>query len=87
MGAHTSVALVPVFFFLAFAAAQGIYAVTGHDPSTGASPPLWADLAAGIPFLAILLTPCVAGVVLGRRAVRAGVRAGCVAVVLTAVNL
>ena len=54
----------------AFAAAQGVYAVTGHDPSTGASPPLWADLAAGIPSLAILLTPCVAGVVHGRRAMR-----------------
>ena len=96
--AWLSVALAPVCFFLAFAAGQGVYAVTGHDPSTGASPPLWADLAAGIPSLAILLTPCVAGVVHGRRAMRAGVRAGLVpavlaaligvaAVVLTVVNL
>ena len=70
------IGLVPVFFFAAFAAAQGIYALTGYDPSAGATPPLWADLAAGLPFLAIVLIPCVRAFVYGRRAARAGVRAG-----------
>ena len=74
--AWISIALVPVFFFTAFAAAQGIYASTGFDPSAAATPPLWADLAAGLPALAILLIPCVAGVVYGWRAARASVRAG-----------
>lgn len=80
--AWTSIVLVPVFFFLSFAATTGIYALTGHDPSTGDVPPLWANLAAGLPGLAILLVPCVAGVVYGWRAVRSGVRAGLVPAVL-----
>lgn len=81
--AWVSIVLVPVFFFLAFAAAQGIYVLTGYDPSAGANPPLWADLAAGLPALAILLVPCVAGVVYGVRAhSRAGSLAAFVAGVL-----
>jgi hypothetical protein len=82
--AWISIALVPAFFLAAFAAAQGIYALTGHDPSAGATPPLWADLAAGLPSLVILLVPCIAGVVYGRRASRAGVRAGLVPAVIAA---
>jgi len=76
--AWISIFLVPVFFIAAFVASQGIYALTGYDPSAGTTPPLWADLAAGLPGLAILLVPCIAGVVYGRRSVRAGVRAGLV---------
>lgn len=82
--AWASVLLVPVFFFVAFAAAQGIYALTGYDPSTGATPPLWADLAAGLPSLAILLVPCIAGVFYGRRAAQAGIRAGLVPAAIAA---
>ena len=96
--AWVSIALVPVFFLISFVVQTVIYALTGHDPSTGDVPPLWANLAAGIPGLAILLVPCIGGVVYGRQAVRAGVRAGLVpavvgvilglgAVVLTLVNL
>ena len=80
--AWVCVVLVPVFFFFSFIAAQGIYVLIGHDPSTGDVPPLWANLAAGIPGLAIVLLPCVAGVVFGRRATRAGHRAGLVPLVL-----
>lgn len=80
--AWISVALVPVFFFVAFAAAQGIYALTGYDPSAGATPPLWADLVAGIPALLILFLPCAGAVVYGLRARREGARAGLVPVVL-----
>jgi hypothetical protein len=76
------VVLVPVFFFLSFIAAQGIYVLVGHDPSTGDVPPLWANLAAGVPGLAIALLPCVAGALLARRALRAGHRAGLVPLVL-----
>lgn len=82
--AWISIALVPVFFVLSFLVQTGIYALTGHDPSTGDVPPLWANLAAGLPGLAILLVPCVAGVVYGWRAVRSGVRAGMVPAVLAA---
>jgi hypothetical protein len=92
-----SLALVPVFFAISFVAQEGIYALTGYDPSTGDAP-LWADLVAGLPGLAILLIPCVSAVVYGRRATREGVRTGLVpevlgvllgvgAVVLTVVNL
>ncbi|WP_155893007.1 hypothetical protein [Intrasporangium chromatireducens] len=94
--AWIGVALVPVFFFLSFAVQTGIYALTGHDPSAG-SVPLAAYLTAALPGLAIVLAPCVAAVVLGRRAVRSGVPAGLLpqvvaallavgAVVLTVVN-
>jgi len=82
--AWISIALVPVFFFLSFLVQTGIYVLTGHDPSTGDVPPLWANLAAGLPGLAILLVPCVAGVVYGLRAARAGVRSGLVPAVLAA---
>jgi hypothetical protein len=95
--AWISVALIPVFFILSFLAQTVIYALAGHDPGSG-TVPLWADLAAGLPGLAIVLTPCLAGVVHGWRAARAGVRAGLVpavvaallgvgAVVLTVVNV
>ncbi|OJV80220.1 MAG: hypothetical protein BGO37_02210 [Cellulomonas sp. 73-92] len=78
------VVLVPVFFFFSFIAAQGIYVLVGHDPSTGDVTPLWANLAAGIPGLAIALLPCIAGVVFARRALRAGHRSGIVPLALAA---
>lgn len=81
--AWTWVALVPVFFIVSFAVQTGIYALTGYDPSTG-DVPLWADLTAAIPGLAIVLVPCVVGVVYGVRAVRSGVRAGMVPLVVAA---
>ena len=81
--AWISIALVPVFFVLSFVAQTAIYALTGHDPSAGTAP-LWANLAAGLPGLAIVLVPCVAGVIHGRRATRSGVRAGLVPQVLAA---
>ena len=90
-------ALIPVFFFVSFGVQEVIYALTGYDSSPGTAP-LWVNLAAGLPGLAILLIPCIACVVYGRRATRTCVRAGLVpevlaalvgvaAVVLTAVNL
>ncbi len=82
--AWISIALVPVFFFIAFAAAQGIYALTGYDPSAGATPPLWADVVAGVPALLILCLPCAGAVVYGLRASREGARAGLVPAVLGA---
>lgn len=82
--AWISIALVPVFYIAAFLAAGGIYVLTGYDPSAGAVPPPWAHLAAAVPSLAILLIPCIAGVVYGRRAARAGVRAGLVPAAIAA---
>jgi hypothetical protein len=82
--AWVSVALVPVFFLVAFAAAAGVYALTGYDPSAGATPPFWADLAAGLVSLAILLSVCAVGVVHGLRAARGGRSAGLVPAVIAA---
>ena len=76
--AWVSIALVPVFFLVAFAAASGVYALTGYDPSAGATPPFWADLAAGLVSSAILVGICIVGVVHGLRAARHGRRAGLV---------
>lgn len=82
--AWVSIALVPVFFLVAFAAATLVYVLTGYDPSAGATPPFWADLLAGLASLAILLSVCAAGVVYGLRAAREGVRAGLVPAVVAA---
>ena len=79
--AWVAVALVPVFFVGAFAAETGIYALTGHEPGLGTAP-RWVDLTAGLIGLAILLVPCIAGMVLGIRATRSGVRAALVPTVL-----
>lgn len=77
------IALVPVCFVVSFVVQTVIYALTGYDPGSGAVP-LWASLAAGLPGLAVLLLPCVAGVVYGVRAVREGVRSGAVPAALAA---
>jgi hypothetical protein len=81
--AWIAVALIPVFFVLAFAVGQALYSVFGYLPEDNDAP-LWVDLASAIPTLAICLVPCVAAVLYGRRADRAGDRRALAAVVIGA---
>jgi len=66
-----SVALIPIFFFLGFAVGEGLYSLLGYDPGFDDAP-LWVDLSCGVAALVLFLVPCVAAVVHGRRAQRAG---------------
>lgn len=82
--AWVSVALVPVFFFIAFAVGEGIYALMGYQPEH-ADAPLWAVVVASALVVVVVVIPCVAAVYFGRRAIRAGDRRGLVPAVIGAV--
>lgn len=73
--AWTSVALVPLFFVLAFPVGQGIYALLGYQPEN-ADAPVWVVLVASVLIVSVVLVPCAAAVYAGRRAVKAGDRGG-----------
>ena len=72
-----AVALIPVFFILGFAVAQGLYSLMGYLPEE-ACIPLWVDLVATIPTVAVWLVPCAAAVLYGRRVNSVGDRRGLV---------
>lgn len=82
--AWVGVALVPVAFALAFAAGSGVYAWMGYQPEN-ADAPLWAVVVASTVVVLIVLIPCVAAVVLGRRAIKDGERRGVYPAVIGAV--
>lgn len=65
--AWTAVALMPVFFFVAFAVGEGLYALLGYQPEN-ADAPAWVVLVALAPTVAVVLIPCVAAVLFGNRA-------------------
>ena len=65
--AWIAVALVPVFFIVGFAVAEVLYSLMGYLPGN-AGIPLWVDLVATIPTVAVWLVPCAAAVLYGRRA-------------------
>ena len=73
--AWLGVALVPVFFFLAFAVGEAAYAVLGYRPEN-ADAPLWVVLATSALVLVVVLIPCAVAVLYGRRAMTAGDRRG-----------
>lgn len=75
--AWIAVALIPVFFILAFAVGQVLYSLMGYLPEE-AGIPLWVDLVATIPTMAVFLVPCAAAVLYGRRANSVGDRRGLV---------
>lgn len=79
-----SLLLLPVSFFAAFALAGALYSAVGHDPSAE-TPPHWADAVALVPAGLVFVIPAVFAVRYGRRAVRAGRRAGYVPVTLAIV--
>ncbi|MGZ4436701.1 MAG: hypothetical protein ACXVWU_08120 [Nocardioides sp.] len=70
--AWIGVVTIPLFFMLAFAAGQGMYALLGYKPENLV--PLWVDVVAAVPTVAVFLVPCVAAVLYGVRAERAGDR-------------
>jgi len=73
--AWIAVVLIPVFFILAFAVGQVLYSLMGYLPEN-AGIPLWVDLVATIPTMAVFLVPCSAAVLYGRRANSLGARSG-----------
>lgn len=73
--AWLAVALIPAFFLLAFALGYVLYDLLGYKPEDNDAP-LWVDLMAAIPVLAVSLVPCAGAVAYGRRAERAGDRRG-----------
>jgi hypothetical protein len=82
--AWLSVVLTPGFFILAFVVGEGLFSLLGYDPGIGEAP-LWAVLVAAVPAVLIVLAPCVAAVVFGQIAVRAGRRSGVVPLTIAAV--
>jgi hypothetical protein len=75
--AWIAVALIPVFFILTFAVGEVLYSLMGYPPGD-AGIPLWVDLVATIPAMAVFLVPCAAAVLYGRRANSFGDRRGLV---------
>ena len=73
--AWIAVALIPVFFFVAFALGYVLYDLLGYKPENDDAP-FWADLVATLPVIAVFLAPCVAAVIYGRRANSVGDRRG-----------
>jgi hypothetical protein len=82
--AWVGVALVPLFFFIAFAVGEGIYALMGYKPEN-ADAPVWAVIVASALVLLVVLIPCVAAVYSGRRAIKSGDRRGMYPAVIGAV--
>lgn len=82
--AWVGVALVPVFFLVAFAVGEGMYALLGYKPEN-ADAPVWAVAVVSALVVLVVLIPCVVAVHFGRRAVKAGDRRGMLPAVLAAV--
>jgi hypothetical protein len=73
--AWLGVALIPVFFMIAFAVGEGAYAVLGYAPENGDAP-IWVDVVTSIVVLLVFAVPCAAAVFYGRRCLRADDRRG-----------
>ena len=69
--AWTAVVLVPVFAVASFALGYVLYDLLGYKPENNDAP-LWVDVLVALVLLVVLLVPCVAAVVYGRRAGRPG---------------
>lgn len=72
--AWAAVALVPLFFFLAFAVGEGLYSAFGYD--SGGTAPGWVELIVFAGVLTVVLIPCAGAAYAGRRSSRAGDRRG-----------
>ena len=81
--AWAAVALMPVFAILSFAV--GVVTLSTFGYSSGGDEPLWVNLVVSLISTTVLLVPCVAAVLYGRSARRAGVRGGAVPIVIGAV--
>lgn len=82
--AWAAVVLVPVFWFIAFAVGQGMYALLGYKPEN-ADAPVWVDVVALVPVIVVALIPCAAAVIFGRQARRGGDRRGVLPLVIATI--
>jgi MFS family permease len=78
--AWAAVVLIPVFAILSFAAGVAVLSAFGY--TSGGDEPLWVDLVVALVVNAVLLVPCVAAVLFGRRARHMGVRGAAVPIVI-----
>jgi MFS family permease len=78
--ARAAVVLIPVFVILSFAAGVAVLSAFGY--TSGGDEPLWVDLVVALVVNAVLLVPCVAAVLFGRRARHMGVRGAAVPIVI-----
>jgi hypothetical protein len=81
--AWTAVVLIPVFAILSYAPGEVTLSAFGY--SSGGDEPFWVSLVVSVVAMSILLVPCVAAVLYGRRARRTGVRGAAVPIVIGAV--
>ena len=82
--AWIAVGSIPLFFIVAFAVGEGLYALLGYKPED-ANAPLWVGLVAGVPAIVLFLVPCAAAVWFGNKARVAGRQAALLPMVIGAV--
>jgi hypothetical protein len=70
-----------VFFFIAIGVGEGVISLLGYTAGAGNNP-IWVSLVSDLAAIAVVLLPCVAAVIFGRRANKAGDRRGLFPVVL-----
>jgi len=70
--AWVAVVLIPAFAILSFAA--GVVTLSAFGYSSGGDEPLWLNVVVDAVAMTVLLVPCAAAVLYGRRARLAGVR-------------
>ena len=79
--AWVAIVLIPVFFFIAIGVGEGIISLLGYTAGAGNNP-IWVSPVSDLAALAVVLLPCLAAVIFGRRAYKAGDRRGLFPVVL-----
>ncbi len=79
--AWAAVALIPVFFFIAIGVGEGVISLLGYTAGE-VNNPIWATLVSDLAAIAVVLLPCLAAVIFGRRAYKAGNRRGLLPAVL-----
>lgn len=80
--AWVAIVLIPVFFFIAIGAGEGVISLFGYP--AGGNSPVWVSLVSSLAALAVVLLPCLAAVFFGRRAYRAGDHRGLIPALLGA---
>jgi hypothetical protein len=73
--AWVAVALIPVFFFIAIGVGEGVISLLGYTAGSGDNP-IWVSLVSDLAAIAVVLLPCLAAVIFGRRVYKAGDRRG-----------
>ncbi len=73
--AWVAVVLIPVFFFIAIGVGEGVISLLGYTAGE-VNNPIWVILVVDLAAIAVVLLPCLAAVIFGRRAYKAGNRWG-----------